>query len=301
MTGVDITRWETDRSVHETAVRDAAGAARNAVRGYVGYEERLISPMVRREIARCGIALILAFGDRLDVRDGTDSMRGPTRSLGAFVVGSQSHASLTDLGGHQHGVQVELSAAGAVGLFGQVRDLNDMVIPIDEALGRWGARLVEQLGNAVTWEERFVLLDDVFATRPLLDGNGTSDAISSEVSWLRRQLVATGGQARIEPLMDETGWSRRVVTERFHTQLGLSPKSYARILRFQRAVGLLDGVRNGRTLADVAMECGYYDQSHFTRDCVALAGCSPSALMAESAGAPGVRFLQDDETVGSVP
>ncbi len=298
VTDVDITRWETDRSVHETAVRDAAGAARNAVRGYVGYEEWLSSPMLRREIARCGIALILAFGDRLDVRDGMD---GPTRSLGAFVVGSQSHASLTDLGGHQHGVQVELSAAGAVALFGQVRDLNDMVIPIDEALGRWGARLVEQLGNAATWEERFALLDDVFSTRPALDGNATGAAISPEVSWLRRQLVATGGQARVEPLMDETGWSRRVVTERFRTQLGVSPKAYARILRFKRAMVLLNRVGHGRTLADVAMECGYYDQSHFTRDCVALAGCSPSALIAESTGEPGVRFLQDDDPVGSVP
>jgi len=90
---------------------------------------------------------------------------------------------------------------------------------------------VEQVGNAATWAECFALLDDVFAARQFLDGNRTGDAISPEVSWLRRQLVATGGQARVEPLMDETGWSRRVVTERFRTQLGVSPKAYARILR----------------------------------------------------------------------
>jgi len=254
--------------------------------------------MIRRELARCGIALILAFGDRLDVRDGTS---GASHSLGAFVVGNQSHASLTELGGHQHGVQVELSDAGAVALFGQVRVLNDMVLPIDEALGRWGTRLVELLGNAATWEERFAFLDGVFAARQSLDGNGAGDAISPEVAWLARQLVASGGQARVEPLMDETGWSRRVVTVRFRTQLGVSPKAYARVLRFKRAVALLDGVRSGRTMADVAIECGYYDQSHCTRDFVALAGCSPSALMAESTGEPGVRFLQDDETAGSVP
>ncbi len=297
-TEVVLTRWETDRSVHETAVRGAVGAAQNAVRGYVGYEEWPTSRMIRREVARCGIALILAFGDHVEVWDGTN---GPSRSLAAFVVGNQSHASLTQLGGHQHGVQIELSVAGAVALFGQVSDLNDMAIPIDAVLGRWGARLVEQVGNAATWEERFALLDDVFAARQCLDGNRAGDAISPEVSWLRRQLVATGGQARVEPLMDETGWSRRVVTERFRTQLGVSPKAYARILRFKRAVALLDGVGNGRTLADVATECGYYDQSHFTRDCVALAGCSPKALMAESTGEPGVRFVQDDETVSSVP
>jgi AraC-like DNA-binding protein len=296
-TDVVLTRWETDRSAHETAVRGADGAARAAVRGYVGYEEWPRNAILRREIARCGIALILAFGDRLDVREGIE---GPTRSLGAFVVGTQSHASLTELGGHQHGVQVELSDAGAVALFGQLSELTDAVIPIGEVLGRWGARLVEQLGNAANWEERFAVLDDVFAARASAHGQPT-DAISPDVSWLRRQLVATAGQARVEPLMDETGWSRRFVTERFRTQLGVSPKAYARILRFRRAVGLLDGVGHGRTLADVAMDCGYYDQSHFSRDFVALAGCTPSAFLAESAGEPGVRFLQDDDMVGSVP
>jgi AraC-like DNA-binding protein len=253
--------------------------------------------MIRREVARCGFALILAFGDRLDLFDGPD---GPTRSLGAFVVGPQSHATLTKVSGHQHGVQVELTDAGAVILFGSVRELKDDVIPIVDALGSWGARLVERLGNTATWEERFCVLDQVMA-RPPTGGEWAANAISPEVVWLRRQLAATGGQAPVEPLMDETGRSRRVVTERFGAQLGVSPKAYARIVRFRRAIGLLGGVGHGRTLADVAIECGYYDHSHFTRDCVALAGCPPSALMAESSCDPGVRFLQDDQLVGSVP
>lgn len=291
---VVLTHWETDRSVHETAVHAAQGAARRVVRGYVGYEEWPTSRIIRREVARCGVALILAFGDTLDVHDGIE---GPVRALRAFVVGNQSRASLTELSGHQHGVQVELSAAAALALLGQVGELNNAVVPIEEALGRWGTRLVEQLGDAATWEERFAIVDEAFGVLELPD----SDGISPEVSWLRRQLLASGGQARVEPLMDETGWSRRFVTERFRTQLGLAPKTYARIVRFQRAVGLLCGVGDGRTLADVAIECAYYDQSHLTRDFVALAGCAPGALMAESTGAPTVRFLQDDQMVGSVP
>jgi AraC-like DNA-binding protein len=292
-TEVVRTRWETDRSVHETALRAAHGAARQAVRGYVGYEEWPASRMVRRQVARCGVALILAFGEPLDVRD---SIQGRVRSLRAFVAGNQSRATLTELSGHQHGVQVELPAAAARALLGEVGRLNNAVVPIEEALGRRGARLVEQLGDAATWEDRFTLLDEAFGTLALSDDGG----ISPEVSWLRRQLLATGGQARVEPLMDETGWSRRLITGRFRAQLGLPPKTYARILRFQRAVGLLRGVGDGRTLADVAIECGYYDQSHLTRDFVALAGCAPTGLMAESTGEPAVRFLQDGGVVSSV-
>src|SRR5260370_28232063 len=127
-TTVVLTGWAPDRSVHETAVRAARGAARTAVRGYVGYEEWPACRMVRREVARCGIALILAFGDSLDVCDG---IGGAVRSLGAFVVGSQSRPSLTQLGGHQHGVQVERSAGAALALLGPAGGLNDPAAPLE--------------------------------------------------------------------------------------------------------------------------------------------------------------------------
>jgi AraC-like DNA-binding protein len=269
--------------------RTAHGAASGIVRGYVGYEEWPGQPVTRRQVARPGTALILAFGDRLDVRNGNQAR---PRSLGAFVVGPQSCFSLTDFRGHQLGVQVELSQAGAVALFGDVHDLSDAAIPIDQALS-CGEHLADQVSEAPTWEARFARLDEFFAAF-----NGS--VISPEVSWVRRQLIATGGRARVEPLMDETGWSRRLVTGRFRRQVGVSPKTYARIVRFRGTLPLLDRLGPDRTLADVAMECGYYDQSHFTREFVALAGCSPSEFLAEAAGEQGVRFFQDDGPAGSL-
>ena len=155
-------------------------------------------PTTRRRVARPGAALILAFGDRIGVRDSSET---PPLSLGAFVVGPQARCSFTDIGGHQHGVQVELSDAGAVTLFGDVSDLRDATIPVDQALGGEGERLVDQLSDAPAWEARFALLDRFFAAF-------AARSVSPQVSWLRRELVATGGQARVEPLMDETGWSR---------------------------------------------------------------------------------------------
>jgi AraC-like DNA-binding protein len=100
-------------------------------------------------------------------------------------------------------------------------------------------------------------------------------------------------------LMDETGWSRRYVTERFRRQLGVSPKSYARLLRFERASRLLAEPACGRTVADVATEAGYYDQSHLTRDFVALAGMTPGTFLANAELDPEVRFVQDNGPAGS--
>jgi AraC-like DNA-binding protein len=281
--GLVLNRRVTERGVHDTVQRAGANSCAGVVREYIGYEE-WSDGFLRREVARCGVALILGFGDTMEVFDGEAG--ADVRRLGAFVVGNQSHSSMTGVGGHQLGVQVELSPAGALALLGDVEDYNDAVVPLDEAIGAAGRRLLEQLAAVPTWPERLDLLDDWFSGRD-------TRALSPEVVWLRRQLVASRGSARVEPLMDETGWSRRHVTERFRRQLGITPKAYARVLRFQHATALLMDERKKRTLADVAMDAGYYDQSHLTRDFASLAGMTPGTYAANAEVGPEIRFVQD--------
>jgi AraC-like DNA-binding protein len=284
--GLVLTRRYSERGVHDWAQRVVDPKSAGAVREYVGYEEWTDAGFLRREAARCGVALILAFGDELDVHDGE---LGPNpRRLQAFVVGNQSSSSITGVAGHQLGVQVELTPAGALALLGDVEGYNDAVVALDDALGRDGSRLLEQLAEAPSWESRLDLIDASFAACEV-------PRLEPEVLWLRRQLDATRGQARVEPLMDETGWSRRHVTERFRRQLGIAPKAYARLLRFQHATDLLGDDRQGRSLADVAMAAGYYDQSHLTRDFASLAGMTPGAYATDARDAPKVRFVQDPE------
>ncbi len=284
--GLVLTRRISERGVHDLAQRAVAPTSAGVVREYVGYEEWAGDGFFRREVARCGVALILAFGDAMDVHDGEV---GPQpRRLSAFVVGNQSHSSVTGVTGHQLGVQVELTAAGAVALLRDIEGYNDKVVPLDEALGREGTRLVEQLAEASSWEARLDLLDASFGDREVA-------TLAPEVVWLRRQLVRSRGQARVELLMDETGWSRRHVTERFRRQIGITPKAYARLLRFRHAMALLGAPRCGRSLADVAIEAGYYDQSHLTRDFAVLAGTPPGQFRTEAEPAADVRFFQDPE------
>jgi transcriptional regulator GlxA family with amidase domain len=146
---------------------------------------------------------------------------------------------------------------------------------------------MERLATAGSWAARLDLLDAA------LGAGEPGPVLSPEVEWLRHQLVAQRGAARVEPLMDETGWSRRHVTQRFRRQLGVPPKAFARLLRFEHAAALLIEATPGRTLADVAMAAGYYDQSHLTRDFAALAGMTPGAYAADFELDPEVRFVQD--------
>jgi AraC-like DNA-binding protein len=297
--GLVLTRRVSERGVHDTAQRAGGGSSEAVVRHYVGYEEWSESAFLRRQVARHGVALIFGFGDDMDVWEG--EVGSPVRTLGAFVVGNQSRSTLTGVAGHQHGVQVELSPAGALALFGAVAELNDAVVPLDEALGGRGAgarlaRLVERLAETPTWEERLRLLDDALGGG---DAARAGAGLAPEVAWVRWQLAASKGRARVEPLLDETGWSRRHVSERFRRELGVSPKAYARLVRFEHATALLSRpATTHRALAEVAIEAGYYDQSHLTRDFVALAGMTPGTYAAEASRVPEVRFVQDPVPAG---
>jgi AraC-like DNA-binding protein len=94
-------------------------------------------------------------------------------------------------------------------------------------------------------------------------------------------------------LCEELGCSRRHMVRRFNEQIGVAPKTYARVLRFQRAVNMLghrDGASwtcerergAGRAMSwgEIALECGYFDQAHMNRDFRQFAGASPSELAA---------------------
>jgi AraC-like DNA-binding protein len=74
------------------------------------------------------------------------------------------------------------------------------------------------------------------------------------------------------------GLSRRTFIRRFTDEVGLTPKLFWRIQRFQEALRL---VRTGRrpAWADVALDCGYYDQAHFIRDFRAFSGLTPPAFL----------------------
>src|SRR5262249_60136248 len=85
------------------------------------------------------------------------------------------------------------------------------------------------------------------------------------------------GRVPIATLVHEIGWSQKHLIKQFREEIGLPPKALARVLRFGHAVRL---IKSGRVrLADVAYDCGYYDQAHFTRDAHALAGVTPSELI----------------------
>jgi len=81
-------------------------------------------------------------------------------------------------------------------------------------------------------------------------------------------------------MAEDAGVSRKHLTHQFRTWTGLPPSSYARLLRFERALGEIARLPHARDWARIAAGCGYYDQPHFNRDFKAFTGLSPSGYVA---------------------
>jgi AraC-like DNA-binding protein len=94
--------------------------------------------------------------------------------------------------------------------------------------------------------------------------------------------------ARLEQVAAVAGLSARQLRRRFHDAAGYGPKTLQRVYRFQRFVQRVDQRRSGQQgggvprdpwdIATVALEAGYADQAHLTRECMALSGLTPTAL-----------------------
>jgi AraC-like DNA-binding protein len=100
-------------------------------------------------------------------------------------------------------------------------------------------------------------------------------------------IQQAAGQIEAESLSKEMAMSRRVLERRFQEAIGLSPKRFARIVRLQRTIRRY-GEGGVRSLTDLGLEAGYYDQAHFIRDFRELVGMSPRAYFG---GPPGITAL----------
>ncbi len=130
-------------------------------------------------------------------------------------------------------------------------------------------------------------LDPAVAQGRLLDvaagvaGRGAPDpAVTGAVTLLRDP------RALAEDVAAEVGLSLRQLRRRCHDAIGYGPKTLQRILRFRGFVSRIDRDRELADLAALAADAGYADQSHLTRECVALAGLTPAALVSQASGAP---------------
>jgi AraC-like DNA-binding protein len=169
---------------------------------------------------------------------------------------------------------IAFTARGTFPWLGDRMDgLSDRIIALADALGDGALRLRERLLNTAALEARFQVVERWLITRLK-----PRCIVHPAVRWAVDRIAATGGRMSIEGLATQTGFTRKHLGNLFQRQVGLSPKSLARVHRFRGALALLDRADGQVPWAELAEQCGFYDQSHLINEFRRFTGLSPVEL-----------------------
>lgn len=151
--------------------------------------------------------------------------------------------------------------------------LSDRIIALADALGDGALALRERLLNTESLEMRFRSVERWLMTRLK-----PRSIVHPAVRWAVDQIAASGGRVAIESLATQTGFTRKHLGNLFQQQVGLSPKSLARIHRFRGALDILNKANGQVPWIELADACGFYDQSHLINEFRRFTGFSPVEL-----------------------
>jgi AraC-like DNA-binding protein len=190
-----------------------------------------------------------------------------------FFVGQITGPFVIRPAGPARTIGVRFRADGASRLLGlPMFELNDLAVSLDE-ISPVLYRRINRLRELPALVDQLSTLEQILL-RSIPDTD-RDPLISVAVDEFER----THGQIGIGKVADFIGLSSRQFERRFRSAVGISPKLFSRMRRFQRVLQTIDGVQP--TWVDVAISCGYYDQAHLIRDFREFAGSTPTSLLNE--------------------
>lgn len=192
---------------------------------------------------------------------------GRARYVHSALTGLQRTAQTYRAEGEVGSVAVRFTPWGAASFFG-LDGLADRRLPLDEVWPAPALRRLEcRLADAESHRERISLVQAFL----LRYRRGAPDPL---IRAAAQRTVRTSGAVSVRALAAEAGLSERQFERRFKRSVGVAPKQFARISRFQSAVRRIPV----QQLAETAQALGFTDQAHFTRDVCAMAGLTPERL-----------------------
>jgi AraC-like DNA-binding protein len=192
---------------------------------------------------------------------------------GPLVCGAHSEYFVIDTADQAAILGVHFKPGGAFPFLNlPAGDLHNAQVPLEALWGAEACRLRDRLVEARTPAARFRILEEVLrarAVRPLVRHPAVAFALKA----------FRGGPApTVADVTGDLGLSPRRFIQVFTEQVGLTPKLYCRVRRFQEVLHFLDRARHVEW-ASLALACGYYDQAHFIRDFRAFSGLNPTTYL----------------------
>jgi AraC-like DNA-binding protein len=192
----------------------------------------------------------------------------PRRFARAFVAGARSEYFLVDTRQPTTVMGVYFKPGAALPFFGTSgRDLHNLHISLDEFWRHAADDVYDQLRAARTPVQRFHILEAALCAR-LARYTGRHRAVDFA-------LTAFHNEYSITQVVDQIALSPTRFIQVFSEEIGLTPKLYCRVQRFQNALRHIVE-RKTESWAELALLCGYFDQSHLINEFQTFAGISPT-------------------------
>jgi AraC-like DNA-binding protein len=240
------------------------------------------------------VAIVLNFAAPHRTIDSSDPQRS-TEHRNAWIVGLQHCHQIREAFGARDFMVIRLTPIGAHLLLGTpMHLLTDRTLALQDVDSQFSRPLTSHAEAADDWTARFNIVENMIAARLASVPSPPAGLLHS---W--RMLQESPNHVDLARLPVEFGCSRRHLIAQFHKYFGMAPKMIARLSRFQLAVAAVHRLRRrGRyaegkpyldcqaddmvraappamRFADLAVGCGYYDQSHFINEFRAFSGMSP--------------------------
>lgn len=172
---------------------------------------------------------------------------------------------------------IRFRSSGAYPFFDfSLYELTDRIESLDSVLGTEGRVIEEQINEAATFAECVGIIE-TFLTKRLVENKKFDGTLirAAEIIVENDGMMSVGGVARI------VGVSERRLERKFKQKIGVSPKLFSRIIRFQNILKALKETGTDDVL-DTALTFGYFDQPHMIREFKEFSGKSPTAFLDNS-------------------
>jgi AraC-like DNA-binding protein len=191
---------------------------------------------------------------------------------GAVVSGAHDRFVVRGMGGASSVIGVHFKPGGAAVFFGgALRQFGNQTILLDDVWGAAARDLRQRLQAALQVSQKIRILEGELLSRLL-----GARPVDKMVTWALHALELNPSAARITAVQRASDCSPQQFIHRFAGTVGITPKRYARVLRFNTLLPRLARV-GPRDWADVAAEAGYCDQSHLIHEFRQLAGITPAS------------------------
>ncbi|NNE05349.1 MAG: AraC family transcriptional regulator [Xanthomonadales bacterium] len=240
-----------------------------------------IPPMREKILPRANVELMfnLKGQHRILELDGREVDNDQNRG---WLSGLQRRFMLIETVNGSHFLAARLRPWGAWRLLRESMHAVSGAVPrIGDLWGRASDTIKDRLLSAANPFERFDIIESVLRER--IDQRRQQDIGVTEAS---ARLLASQGRLRISEVCRGIGSSRATLSRKFRDQVGLTPKTYARVIRIEALMTHLAG-HGPDQWAMLAEDFGYHDQAHLNRDFREFCGTTPEEYLRRAAPGGG--------------